>query len=74
MAYNAAYHAYVSTAPSTQSSLWKTSFATVARRQPVNRQPASRICWATVRDGLALAAMFGSFYFWLWLGWAIAPN
>lgn len=69
------YNAYVSTTRSaqpsfsTQSSFWATSFPTSARRHP-----ASRICWATVRDGLALAAMFGSFYCWLWLGWAMAPS
>lgn len=69
------YTAYISSAPSTQASIWQTSFGTSlgasARRGEVG---TTRICWATVRDGLALAAMFGSFYCWLWLGWAIAPT
>ncbi len=33
-----------------------------------------RISWATVREGLALVALFGSFYCWLWLGWAMTPG
>lgn len=33
-----------------------------------------RISWATVQEGLALVALFGSFYCWLWLGWAMTPG
>ncbi len=44
-----------------------------ARLTGGNRE-TPRINWATVQEGLALVALFGSFYCWLWLGWAMTPG
>ena len=43
------------------------------RRMGGNRE-TPRISWVTVQEGLALIALFGSFYCWLWLGWAMTPG